>query len=137
MIHLYLCLSNWFYFLQQIILKRFDGFVANKRTWDEYKNGFGFLGSEFWLGNDKIAYVTNQKQYELRIDIVSSNGSSFYIKYDKFRVSDEWSGYTLTSLGVYSGTAGKTCSHFSYANAVNGNKQSKQPLLETVPFLII
>ncbi|KAJ8032946.1 Fibrinogen-like protein A [Holothuria leucospilota] len=88
-----------------VILRRVDGSVGTKRTWDEYKDGFGFLGSEFWLGNNKIAYLTNQKRYELRIDMVTSDGSSFHISYDKFRISDEWSGFSLTSLGVYSGTA--------------------------------
>ncbi|KAJ8033342.1 Ficolin-1 [Holothuria leucospilota] len=87
-----------------VILRRLDGSVGNKRTWNEYKRGFGFLGSEFWLGNDKIAYLTNQKQYELRIDMVISNGSSFHITYDKFRLTDEWSGYSLASVGEYSGS---------------------------------
>ncbi|KAJ8033339.1 Fibroleukin [Holothuria leucospilota] len=88
-----------------VILRRLDGSVYTNRTWEEYKHGFGFLGTEFWLGNDKLAYLTNQKQFELRIDMVKADGSSFYITYDNFRISDEWSGYSPTSLGENRGSA--------------------------------
>jgi hypothetical protein len=31
--------------------------------WNDYKNGFGDLHTEFWLGNEKIHQLTNQGQY--------------------------------------------------------------------------
>ena len=34
--------------------KRFDGFVGFYRDWDEYKNGFGDVTGDFWLGNEKM-----------------------------------------------------------------------------------
>ena len=39
------------------------------RGWNDYKNGFGKIGSEFWLGNEKIYYLSVQATYELRIDM--------------------------------------------------------------------
>ncbi|PIK59867.1 fibrinogen-like protein A [Apostichopus japonicus] len=52
-----------------VIQRRVDGSVDFYRTWNEYKQGFGFLKREFWLGNDQISDLTNQKDYELRIDM--------------------------------------------------------------------
>lgn len=88
-----------------IIQRRHDGFVTFQRNWMEYKLGFGFLIQDFWIGNEKLSYLTNQDTYELRIDFYFSNGSSFYASYNSFRVSDEQGGYELTSVGIYNGTA--------------------------------
>lgn len=40
-------------------MKRLDGSVDFYRDWNDYKNGFGELTGEFWLGeyNQYIAYV--------------------------------------------------------------------------------
>lgn len=77
------------------------------RNWTEYRNGFGFPSSEFWLGNDKLSYLTNQNTYELQIDIENAEGASYHINYNVFRISDKRGEYMLTRLGKYSGNAGK------------------------------
>lgn len=91
-----------------VLQRRVDGSVDFYRKWTEYKEGFGFLRNEFWLGNDKISYLTNQKDYELRIDLNNVNGEPYFAKYDLFRISDEFSKYRLVGLGEYnqSSTAG-------------------------------
>ncbi|KAJ8025269.1 Fibrinogen C domain-containing protein 1 [Holothuria leucospilota] len=92
--------SGW-----MVIQRRSTGSVTFNRSWKEYVQGFGFLSNEFWLGNEKLSYITNQAVYELRIDVMLANGSSFYITYNSFRISDEWGQFKLTSLGTYSGNA--------------------------------
>ena len=91
----------------QVFYRRTEGAVGFHRTWEEYKNGFGFLSSEFWLGLEKLSFLVNQKKYELRIDMENTAGSSFYIQYNLFRISDDWGDFRITSVGQYSGTAGK------------------------------
>ena len=44
-----------------VIQKRLDGSVNFKRGWKDYKNGFGNLNGEFWLGLDKMHRLTKTK----------------------------------------------------------------------------
>ncbi|PIK36827.1 putative ficolin-2-like [Apostichopus japonicus] len=76
--------------------RRLDSVNFN-RSWKDFRNGFGFLGSEFWIGNEKIAYLTNQKRYQLRMDFENVAGET----YDDFRISDEWGKYYISSLGTF------------------------------------
>lgn len=91
----------------QVIQRRVDGSVDFNRSWQEYKNGFGFLFTEFWLGNEKLSYLTNQANYELWIDIESFNGTSLFVSHDAFRISVEWSQYRLADIGDFHGDIGK------------------------------
>ncbi|XP_059173820.1 fibrinogen-like protein A [Physella acuta] len=42
-----------------IMQRRFKFDVNFKRTWADYKNGFGSLDGDFWLGNDLISQLTH------------------------------------------------------------------------------
>ncbi|XP_061438082.1 fibroleukin [Rhineura floridana] len=84
---------------------RQDGSTNFNRTWNEYKNGFGNLSREFWLGNDKINLLTKSKVMELRIELEDFNGVRKFAKYGQFYVANERLKYRL-SIGSYSGTAG-------------------------------
>ncbi|PIK58399.1 Angiopoietin-related protein 1 [Apostichopus japonicus] len=56
-----------------VIQRRTDGSIDFRRDWDSYKSGFGFLSHEFWLGNEKLSFLTNQKKYQLVIEITTSS----------------------------------------------------------------
>ncbi|PIK57155.1 tenascin, partial [Apostichopus japonicus] len=86
-----------------VIQRRVDGSIGFNRTWDEYKSGIGFLGSEFLIGNEKLAHLINQKRYQLRIELENYAGQSYSLTYDNFRIADEWGNYSITSLGVVEG----------------------------------
>ena len=89
----------------QVFQRRQDGSVDFYRDWETYKEGFGNLTSEFWLGNEKIHQLTSQRAYELRIDLADWEGNTRYAVYDSFSIADESDYYRLT-LGSYNGTAG-------------------------------
>ncbi|XP_071836157.1 uncharacterized protein [Apostichopus japonicus] len=85
----------------QVLQRRRSDSVNFNRSWEDFRNGFGFLGSEFWIGNEKIAFLTNQKRYQLRMDFENVAGDTYYVTYDEFRISDEWEDYHISSLGTF------------------------------------
>lgn len=88
-----------------VIQRRQDGRENFSRDWKDYKNGFGDLQDEFWLGNEKLHLLTTQDDYELKIDMEDWSGKRYYAEYDRFRVSSEEDQYRLYVSG-YHGTAG-------------------------------
>ena len=86
-----------------VFQRRKDGSVDFYRDWTDYKNGFGNLQGEFWLGLDKIHLLTFNNSI-LRVDLRDSN-STAYAQYSTFTVGNESSKYILNVTG-YSGTAG-------------------------------
>ncbi|XP_071836733.1 fibrinogen-like protein A [Apostichopus japonicus] len=115
-----------------VFQRRVNGSVDFYRNWTSYKEGFGELDHEFWLGNDKLYYLTNQGSYTLRIDLVDSEGTPFYAKYDLFRINDENDKYRLSELGSFDGTARDTHSandamyyHFGQAFSTHDRDNDK------------
>ena len=89
-----------------VFQRRQDGSVDFFRDWADYKNGFGSLTGEFWLGNDHIyQLLATSKQYELRIDLGDFKGNFRYAKYSRFSIGPASEGYKL-EVGGYSGNAG-------------------------------
>ena len=86
------------------VQRRQDGSVDFFRGWSDYKNGFGDLNREFWLGLDKIHRMTNQAQI-LCVDLMDFSGRRVHADYRRFQISDESSKYSLTCTS-YSGNAG-------------------------------
>ncbi|PIK61754.1 tenascin [Apostichopus japonicus] len=82
------------------------GSTSFYRNWAAYKNGFGDINVDFWLGNEKLYYLTNQKYYSLRFDVTTSNRDSKYALYSEFRIMSESHNYRLDRLGSHSGTTG-------------------------------
>ncbi|XP_035677019.1 ficolin-2-like [Branchiostoma floridae] len=97
-----------------VFQKRFDGSVHFANDWEAYKNGFGDLNGEFWLGNDKIYQITNTRSYRLKIDLENWSSETVFAEYATFYIEDEAEKYRL-QVGTYSGTAGDSLSwHDNY-----------------------
>ena len=84
--------------------RRMDGSVDFYRNWTDYRQGFGNLSGEFWLGLNKIRRLTSTGT-QLRVDMQDFEGNSTYAKYASFSVGNSLSKYRLSVSG-YSGTAG-------------------------------
>ncbi|XP_041372724.1 fibrinogen-like protein A [Gigantopelta aegis] len=88
-----------------VIQRRTDGSEDFYRTWNEYRDGFGDLSNEFWLGNTNIHRITSQGPYDLRIDLEDRDGNATYALYKNFSVASEQDFFKLR-LGAFSGDAG-------------------------------
>ena len=88
-----------------VFQRRLDGSVDFYLDWQSYKNGFGDLKGEFWLGNDNLHRLTAIDDVILRVDMEDFDGNKTYAEYTTFKVADETEKYRL-SIGGYSGTAG-------------------------------
>lgn len=86
-----------------VIQRRQDGSVNFDRSWKEYKDGFGDLHTEYWLGNEHIHDLSSQGDYVLRIDLEDWSGKHKYALYQSFSVEDEATQYRLHVTG-FSGT---------------------------------
>ena len=80
-----------------IIQKRKDGSVDFNLMWIDYKNGFGNLNGEFWLGLEKIHRLTSTDANTLKIAMKSFSGEKKQASYSLFSVGDEASGFMLTA----------------------------------------
>ena len=88
-----------------VFQRRLDGSVDFYRGWVSYKNGFGNLNGEFWLGNDNVHRLTDSDDVMLRVDLEDFEGNIAYAEYTTFKVADEADKYRLL-IGGYNGTAG-------------------------------
>ncbi|XP_034475298.1 ficolin-1-like [Drosophila innubila] len=93
-----------------IILRRIDGSVNFYRNWTEYKNGFGDLDGEFFMGLDKIHAMTANSRQELLVLLEDFEGDKQFEKYEEFAIGDEDQEYVLHTLSNATGTAGDSLS---------------------------
>lgn len=68
-----------------VIQRRVDGSVSFDRNWRDYRDGFGDLHSEFWLGNDHIHQLSIQGDYSLRIDMEDWSHKHKHALYQSFQ----------------------------------------------------
>ncbi|XP_050407983.1 fibrinogen-like protein 1 [Patella vulgata] len=94
-----------------VIQKRQDGSVDFFRKWKEYKEGFGNLEGEFWLGNDYIHALTTQDDTMVHMDMEDWTGKHLYAEYDHFSVEGEKENYRLHVSG-YHGNAGDSLTSY-------------------------
>ncbi|KAJ8369810.1 hypothetical protein SKAU_G00098380 [Synaphobranchus kaupii] len=92
-----------------IIQRRQDGSVNFFRTWDQYKQGFGNLNGEYWLGLEHLYWLSTQSDYRLRVALEDWQGRQAFAEYDHFRLEPESDWYRLR-LGQYHGNAGDSLS---------------------------
>ncbi|XP_076088837.1 fibrinogen-like protein A [Mytilus galloprovincialis] len=88
-----------------IVQRRVDSFVDFYRYWSDYRNGFGSVSGNHWLGNDNLHILTTSRNYSVRFEVHDFNNDTAYAEYQYFKVNNEASQYRVTFSG-YTGTAG-------------------------------
>uniref|UniRef100_A0A8C0BYJ6 Angiopoietin like 4 n=1 Tax=Buteo japonicus TaxID=224669 RepID=A0A8C0BYJ6_9AVES len=85
-----------------VIQRRTDGSVDFDQLWDAYKNGFGDLHGDFWLGLEKIHHLVQEGRYNLLIELEDWEGNSQVVQF-VFSLGGESTAYMLNLLGPLSG----------------------------------
>lgn len=91
---------NW-----AVIQQRINGEEDFNRNWESYRNGFGSFTGDFFLGLERIHRLTSDQTHELYIHMERFDGTTFFARYDNFRIAGEGDKYRLLSLGSFSGNA--------------------------------
>ncbi|XP_049549370.1 ficolin-1-like [Anopheles darlingi] len=89
---------------------RFDGSLDFYRDWNEFRDGFGDLNKEFWLGLEKVHQITSGRKHELIVELQDFEGTYKYARYGVFEICNESDQFKLKILGNYNGTAGNAMS---------------------------
>ncbi|XP_036396744.1 microfibril-associated glycoprotein 4-like [Megalops cyprinoides] len=94
-----------------VIQRRMDGSVNFYRPWEQYKNGFGNVSGEYWLGLENIFLLTWAKKYELKVDMEDFEGGKVHARYSTFSIDSEEKGYKLNIGSYVDGGAGDALSY--------------------------
>ncbi|CAH1800987.1 unnamed protein product [Owenia fusiformis] len=88
-----------------VIQRRYDGSVEfHNQNWTEYKDGFGDVSAEHWLGNDLIHLITNSANYDIKFDLMTPDNVWHYATYSNFSIQDETADYQLSMGHLKYGT---------------------------------
>ncbi|KXJ78529.1 hypothetical protein RP20_CCG004317 [Aedes albopictus] len=88
-----------------VFQKRQDGSVDFNRSWVEYREGFGEVSGEYWLGLETLHQLTTRKQHELLIILENFNGSTSYERYAGVVIDNEALRYRIYLNSTGSGSA--------------------------------
>ncbi|XP_037051835.1 microfibril-associated glycoprotein 4-like [Bradysia coprophila] len=98
-----------------LIQARFDGLIDFFRNWVAYRNGFGSVDSEHWLGNNFMHQITENNDYQLKIEVTGFLENEFaFAKYSPFRIGSEDENYKLY-VGNFTGE-GQISDSLTYHN---------------------
>ena len=89
-----------------VVQRRQDGSIDFNRGWVDYEDGFGSLTGEFWYGLRPLHCLTNQGQWEMRIDFTLTDGTKSYLSYSSFKIGPASFNYQL-SISGYQGIASR------------------------------
>ncbi|XP_071790385.1 lactadherin-like [Asterias amurensis] len=92
-----------------VFQRRHDGSVNFTRTWLKYKEGFGDVGSEFWLGNEALRLLTKDgSNWTIRVDLTDEEGQKMSLMTSPFSITGD--KYALSiGISVIEPTVNGTC----------------------------
>ncbi|CAL9702565.1 unnamed protein product [Knipowitschia caucasica] len=105
-----------------VIQRRKIGLTSFNRDWKQYKQGFGSIRGDFWLGNEHIFRLTRQPTV-LRIELEDWQGLRRFAEYGFFTVANELNSYKLF-IANYTGNAGDSLRYHNNTNFSTMNKDN-------------
>lgn len=90
-----------------VFQRRSKGVVSFNRKWAAYKNGFGNLTRDHWLGLQKVFSLTKNKhkKWTMRVDLWDHEDDTAFAEYAHFKLGGAKAAFRL-HVGKYNGTAG-------------------------------
>ncbi|KAH8418843.1 hypothetical protein KR222_003448, partial [Zaprionus bogoriensis] len=107
-----------------VIQRRKDGSVNFNRNWAEYREGFGDLRGEFFIGLEKLHLLTKSQVHELYIYYEFFNNEYRYGRYSEFLVGNEDELYAIRTLGTHSGTSPEEMELMNFSTPDSDNDMS-------------
>jgi len=93
-----------------VIQKRFEGLESFNKTFESYKNGFGSLDGEHWLGLENVHLLTNDLSWDLEIELECIHKTVASARYSGFSIQAA-PGYNLWFNQFAGGLAGNSLEH--------------------------
>ncbi|XP_063003373.1 angiopoietin-related protein 4 [Elgaria multicarinata webbii] len=81
-----------------VIQRRQDGSADFDQLWEAYRNGFGNMSGDFWLGLEKMHLIVKERRFHLLIEMQDWEGNSQAVRF-LFSLGGEDTAYTLSLLG--------------------------------------
>ena len=76
--------------------------MSFNKNWREYEDGFGDINNDFWAGLKLMNALTQNGQWEMRVDYQRKNNTWSYLHYNQFSVGSANEEYPLT-VGRFTG----------------------------------
>ena len=76
-----------------VMQKRFDGSIDFYRDWNNYRDGFGDVNGEHWVGNEFVYQYTKAYPTEMIMEGITFTGAKATSKMQNFTLSNEESKY--------------------------------------------
>ena len=90
------------------------------RHWRTFKNGFGSLQTDFWLGLEAMHQLTTKQPHKVRFEMTDTKGIAYLAEYSSYKIGSEATNYRLYVAG-YTGNATDEISSPSHSNfKING-----------------
>ena len=80
-----------------MIQRREDGSENFTRSWNEYKDGFGLLTADHWLGNDKLYHLTRDGEWVIYVELKDTDGTGSYLIVKPFSIMSSNDNYALST----------------------------------------
>ena len=81
-----------------VMQKRFDGSIDFDGNWTTFKDGFGDVYTEYWLGNEFVHQYTSHQPTEGLVEARNFSDVRAAVKLDNVVLSSEANTYTITFL---------------------------------------